>query len=174
MLQMILEIQAEGPRTARKKLYELTSGRTKVSLADLYRRRNEVEPALHIINSISLMVDEGMIPEKPIMRDWGGLIARCWCASKGLVLVRRAREGRPDLWKPLENFGEKALLLERSKAHESELAWWTPRLRTRTTLMLLYRLRCQRFGMTRIGRLFTSLPQLLELSTSSCDLCMTG
>ena len=126
MLQMILEIQDDkGPRAARKILYELTSGRTKISLADLYRRRDEVEPALHVINSIALLVDEGMIPERPIIGDWGGLIARCWCASKGLVTMRRSEEGRPDLWKLFEVFGEKCLAVERMKDHNAQQpVWW--------------------------------------------------
>ena len=60
-----------------------------------------------------------------MMADWGGLVARLWCASKGLVVLRREVEDRPDLWRPFERFAEKAIRVERKKDHNADdLPWW--------------------------------------------------
>jgi hypothetical protein len=133
---MVLQLQDDhGSREARRLLFEYRSRDERMSLLDLYEKRRDVEPALHVLNTVALMVHEEMIPEAPMMGDWGGVFARCWCETKDLVWLRRRHEARPDLWKPFETFGEVALSVERAKFPDLPTPWWIKEFdRTKDTL----------------------------------------
>jgi hypothetical protein len=117
MVQIIQQIQDdEVARKARNKLFEYVYDKEPLPLWELYVRRSEVEPALHVMDTLAILVQQRMVPSRPVMRSWGGLIARLWCASEALVLLRRLVEERDDLWSLFEELAESAIRVERQKS----------------------------------------------------------
>lgn len=124
MLALLQQLQEPDVRQARSRLYEWVE-RGRWSPEQLYERRIEFESALHTIDMVAVLLREKMLPKEPLMRAWGGMIARCWADGKPYVLWRRhVLDHRPDLWKSLEQLGEEALRREREKATVEGSAPW--------------------------------------------------
>ena len=122
LLALVLQLQAPEARAARGVLYDLVEdgGCTPEQMADLRQApnagdRRDAEPAMQILDVLGVMLAAGQLPSEPIFDAWGGMIARCWCASENYVRFRRVREGRPDFWRNYQNLGEECVELERAK-----------------------------------------------------------
>lgn len=100
LLSLMLALQTTEVVCSTKALYEYR--RKGLSGEDLLAHRNEIEPAIRVLETVGVLAKYEFLPRDVLMREWGGMVRDVWSASEGFVKARREKDGQPYLWESLE------------------------------------------------------------------------
>lgn len=109
----------EERRDLRGVLYEKFVGGAGV---DDHEYRRAAEDSAHRLNTIGILVREGVLDPGLVQRNWGEQIARCYLASEALINWRIEREAHPQLWDAFRELARQALSEGRGHAWRESIS----------------------------------------------------